>query len=284
MAVVPEPSAPTPTPSRAPCVVLCDLDGVVWLARHPIPGAVEAIASLRAAGHRVLFVTNNSYPPVQDSEEALESMGVPARGDVLTSAQAAAMMLEPGERAYVCGGPGIVQALTARGVEVRDDGPVEAVVVGFHREFDYDGLARASAKVRAGARLIATNDDATYPTPDGPIPGGGSILAAVATASGATPLIAGKPYAPMGDLVVAVIGRQAAFDAVVIGDRPDTDGRFARAIGCRFALVFTGVTKPGDAVDPLPDLAVADLAEVAAVLAVERAATTGRPVRAGTVG
>src|SRR6476659_9944878 len=150
-------------------VVLCDLDGVVWLARAAIPGSVEAIAALRAAGHRVLFVTNNSNPPLADNEAALAAIGIAAVGDVLTSAQAAALLLEPGESAYVAGGPGIVEALTARGVEVRDDGPVDAVVVGFHREFDYDGLARASRKVRAGARLIGTNDDATYPTADGPI-------------------------------------------------------------------------------------------------------------------
>src|SRR6478735_4384494 len=250
-----------------PPTVLCDLDGVVWLARAPIAGSVAAIATLRARGHRVLFVTNNSNPPLTDSEGALESMGIPARGDVLTSAQAAALLLEPGESAYVAGGPGIVEALAARGVEVRDDGPVDAVVVGFHREFDYDGLARASSKVRAGARLIGTNDDATYPTADGPIPGGGSILAAVAFASGATPLVAGKPYAPMAALVTEVLGARAAADAVMVGDRPDTDGRFARAIGCRFALVYTGVTKPGMAVDPAPDLAVDDLRAVAAALA-----------------
>ena len=121
--------------------------------------------------------------------------------------------------------------------------------------------------MRGGARLIATNDDATYPTPAGPIPGGGSILAAVATASGVVGLVAGKPYRPMADLVTAVVGRQAAIDAVVVGDRPDTDGRFARAIGCRFGLVYTGVTRPGEVVDPVPDLAADDLAAVAAMLA-----------------
>lgn len=243
-------------------VVLCDLDGVVWLARQAIPGSVEAIAALRAAGHRVLFVTNNSNPPLADTEGALEWIGVPARGDVLTSAQAAALLLQPGETAYVAGGQGIVEALAARGVEVRNDGPVDAVVVGFHREFDYDGLARASSLVRAGARLVGTNDDATYPTAEGPIPGGGSILAAVAFASGVEPVIAGKPYAPMASLVVDVVGARAAAAAVMVGDRPDTDGRFARAIGCRFALVYSGVTKPGAMVDPTPDLTAADLAGV----------------------
>ncbi len=247
--------------------MLCDLDGVVWLARAPIAGSVAAIATLRARGHRVLFVTNNSNPPLTDSEGALESMGIPARGDVLTSAQAAALLLQPGERAYVAGGPGIVEALAARGVEVRDDGPVDAVVVGFHREFDYDGLARASSKVRAGARLIGTNDDATYPTADGPIPGGGSILAAVAFASGVEPVVAGKPYAPMASLVVDVVGARSAAAAVMVGDRPDTDGRFARAIGCRFALVYSGVTAPGVVTDPVPDLAADDLAAIVGMLA-----------------
>ena len=247
--------------------MLCDLDGVVWLARAPIAGSVAAIATLRARGHRVLFVTNNSNPPLTDSEGALESMGIPARGDVLTSAQAAALLLQPGERAYVAGGPGIVEALAARGVEVRDDGPVDAVGVGFHREVDYDGLARASSKVRAGARLIGTNDDATYPTADGPIPGGGSILAAVAFASGVEPVVAGKPYAPMASLVVDVVGARAAAAAVMVGDRPDTDGRFARAIGCRFALVYSGVTAPGVVTDPVPDLAADDLAAIVGMLA-----------------
>jgi HAD superfamily hydrolase (TIGR01450 family) len=249
-----------------PPVILCDLDGVVWLARQAIPGSVEAVAGLRAGGHRVLFVTNNSNPLLADTEGALAAIGIPASGDVLTSAQAAALLVHPGESAYVAGGPGIVEALGARGVEVRDDGPVDAVVVGFHREFDYDGLARASSKVRAGARLIGTNDDATYPTAEGPIPGGGSILAAIAFASGAQPVVAGKPYAPMASLVAEIVGARAAAAAVMVGDRPDTDGRFARAIGCRFALVYSGVTAPGTVTDPVPDLTAADLAGVVGAL------------------
>jgi HAD superfamily hydrolase (TIGR01450 family) len=211
-------------------------------------------------------VTNNSASLVEEQEQALADIGIPAVGDVLTSAQAAAELMQPGETAYVCGGEGIVQALHARGVEVRTDGTVDAVLVGFHRDFDYAGLTRAATAVRAGARLIGTNDDPTYPTPDGPIPGGGSILAAVATASGMQPVVAGKPYRPMVALVQEIIGEEAALDAVMVGDRPDTDGRFARAIGCRFALVWSGVTRRGAAVVPVPDVAVANLAAVAALL------------------
>lgn len=257
--------------------VLCDLDGVVWLAHRPIPGSVEAIARLRAAGHRVLFVTNNSSARIEQQEAALAEIGIPAHGDVLTSAMAAALLLEPGEHALVCGGAGVVQALETRGVRVTCttdavDGPAatadagthfDAVVVGWHRTFDYDGLTRAALAVQRGARLVGTNDDATYPTPDGAIPGGGSLLAAVQTASGAAAEVAGKPYAPMAALVRRVVGADAAQRAVMVGDRPTTDGRFARALGCRYAHVQSGVTPAGAAVDPLPDADVADLAAVA---------------------
>jgi 4-nitrophenyl phosphatase len=243
--------------------VLCDLDGVVWLAHQAIPGSVGAIARLRAVGHRVLFVTNNSSARVEDQEEALGAIGIPAAGDVLTSALAAALLVQPGERALVCGGDGVVQALEARGVQVVWDGDADAVVVGWHRTFDYDGLTRAARAVRRGARLLGTNDDATYPTPDGPIPGGGSILAAVQTAAGVQPLIAGKPYEPMAELVRSVVGADAARAAVMVGDRPSTDGLFARTLGCRYAHVDSGVTPAGAVVDPTPDLRAADLAGVA---------------------
>jgi len=255
------------TPDDLPCTVLCDLDGVVWLAHQPIAGAVEGIARLRAAGHRVLFVTNNSAARVEAQEAALAAIGVPAHGDVLTSAMAAAQLVQPGERALVCGDDGVVQALQRRGVTVAvDDEPVDAVLVGFHRSFDFDGLARAARAVRRGARLIGTNDDATYPTPDGPIPGGGAILAAVETACGLKAVVAGKPYEPMATLVRAAVGDEAAARAVMVGDRPSTDGRFARLLGCRYAHVWSGVTLRGALLEPAPDLALDDLGAVADAL------------------
>ena len=252
-----------------PCVVLCDLDGVVWLAHQPIPGSVDAIARLRTAGHRVLFVTNNSSARVEVQEESLLAIGIPATGDVLTSATAAAMLIEPGERVLVCGGEGVVQAVAARGVVIVDgagDRDVDAVVVGFHRTFDYEAMLRASRAAANGARLIGTNDDATYPTPDGPIPGGGAILASIVIASGVVPIIAGKPYEPMAALVRSTIGDSALRGAVMIGDRPETDGLMAATLGCRYAHVETGVTAPGATVVPHPDLIAADLAAVAKVL------------------
>jgi glycerol-1-phosphatase len=250
-----------------PAVVICDLDGVIWLSHRPIPGSVEAVARLRAAGRRILFVTNNSSMPVADQEHALALIGIPAAGDVFTSAGAAAALVQPGERVLVCGGPGVVEAVTIAGASAVAGDDVsgttaDVVVVGFHRDFDYERLRIAATAVRNGARLIATNDDATYPTPDGPIPGGGAIMAAVATAAGVEPVIAGKPHTPMALAVLDLLGRPDPATLLVVGDRPSTDGLFAGALGCPFALVRSGVTTAGSAVDVPVAIDAADLAAV----------------------
>ncbi len=233
-----------------------DLDGVLWLGDRPLPGSAEAVARLRAAGEDVVFCTNNSRQPVAVVEEKLAAMGVPAQGDVLTSAMAAMALVAPGERVLVCAGAGVVEAVEAHGAVVVREGPADAVLVGFHRDFDFERLRAAATAVWAGARLLATNDDATYPTPDGPIPGGGAILAAVERATGVAAVVAGKPNPSMAALVVERLGP----DGVMVGDRPDTDGRFAVSLGYRFALVLSGVTAVDDDVDPVPDLVAPDLA------------------------
>jgi HAD superfamily hydrolase (TIGR01450 family) len=255
--------------------VLCDLDGVVWLARRPIPGAVEAIARLRASGRRLLFVTNNSMSVIADQEAALESIGVPATGDVVTSAQAGASLIEPGETALVCGAAGLVEAVAARGATVVREGPADVVIVGLHHDFDYWRLQAANAAIRGGARFVATNDDPSFPTPTGQIPGAGALVAAVATASGTLPVVAGKPYEPMARLVAARCGPDFRPDrALVVGDRPSTDGLFARAIGCPYAFVRSGVIPVGSVPDADVEVAIdaVDLASVVDLL------LAGRPV------
>lgn len=266
--------------TRAVDTVLCDLDGVVWLDHEPIAGSVEALAMLRSAGMRVLFVTNNSAHTIDDHEQALSRIGIAARGDVVSSAMAAAQLVLPGERVLVAAGPGVVEALERRGAEVMLNngrppvGSVDAVVVGLHRDFDYDRLSVAASAARTCGRLIGTNTDPTLPTPTGPLPGGGALLAAVAAASGVEPVIAGKPYPPMGELVSAIVTatRQPVRPErmVMVGDRIDTDGRFAAHLGCRFALVRSGVAAdrrpPQQHLRGTPvavDLEVDDLAAVA---------------------
>jgi HAD superfamily hydrolase (TIGR01450 family) len=236
-----------------------DLDGVLWRGEMPIPGAADAVARLRAGGERVVFLTNNSSPTVAEHLAKLLRMGITVGSeDLLTSAQAAASMLLPGSTALACAGAGVREALEARGVRVVEAGPADAVVVGWHGEFDFPRLARAADAVRAGARLVGTNEDATYPTPDGLLPGAGALLAAVAYASGATPEVAGKPNEPMRRLIAERVGSVAT----VVGDRPSTDGALARALGARFALVLSGVTGEGelDGLQPAPDAVAPDLA------------------------
>ena len=220
------------------CWVL-DLDGVVWLADQPVPGSPEAVVRARAEGVRIIFVTNNSSMAVGDYLAKLERMGIPTNpDDLVTSAQAAASLLAPGTTALACAGPGVVEALAQRGVETRREGPVDAVVVGWHRNFDFAGLDRACQAVWGGARLVATNADATYPTPDGLLPGAGSILASVEFATGTKAEVAGKPQQPIVDLLKLRAGR---ID-MVVGDRLDTDGLLATRLGVAFGLVLTGVT------------------------------------------
>jgi 4-nitrophenyl phosphatase len=233
-----------------------DLDGVIWKGDAPIANGVRAAQLAIANGSDVLFVTNFSYSRLADQEAKLDHLGIDARGRVITSAMAAADLVREGERALVCAGPGVVEALQARRAEVVTDGRADVVVVGFHFEFDYARLTAACRAVWAGARLVATNDDATYPASDGLLPGGGAILAAVVTATGAIPTVAGKPYPPMCEAVWRRLGRDRP--AVVVGDRPDTDGRFARALGYEFALVLSGVTHSADGADPAPDIVGAD--------------------------
>lgn len=256
-------------------MILCDLDGVVWLAHVPIEGSVEAISFARSRGIRVLFVTNNSFSTLDQQVEALARIGIAAGGDVVTSAMSVRTVISPGWRVMVCGGEGLIEEVERAGATVvvpylqrRDRRQFDAVVVGFHRQFDYEVLSDALTAVRGGARLIGSNEDPTYPTPDGPIPGGGAILAAIAKASGRTPIVTGKPHGAMAALVREMCGDVTADEMVMIGDRADTDGQFARTVGCRFGLVLSGVTSSPH--DSGADLVAPNLREMVGALTGQR--------------
>lgn len=242
-----------------------DLDGVLWRGDRPIAGAAEAVRRLRGAGERVAFVTNNARPTHAEVAAKLAAHDIDAGEDLITSPMAAAALVVPGERVLVCGGPGVAEAVAERGAVGVDPGAllpsevagaVDAVVVGLHLDFDYHRLAVAAAAVHAGARLLATNDDSTYPADGVLLPGAGAILAAVERAAGTTAVVAGKPHDPMVRLVRDRLGP----DGIVVGDRADTDGAFAVALGWSFALVLSGVTGPADLpTDPPADRTARDL-------------------------
>lgn len=247
-------------------VALLDLDGVVYVGPDAVPGIPDALRAAREGGMRLGFVTNNASRTPEEVSEHLRELGVPADAtDVITSSQAAATvvgeMFDAGARVLAVGGPGVASALRAVGltvVERAEDAPV-AVVQGYGRDVGWAQLAEAVVAVRNGARYVATNTDATIPSPRGPLPGNGAMVGIVSTITGATPVIAGKPDPAMH---AECVRRTGARQPLVVGDRLDTDIEGARRAGAASLLVLSGVTDPATllAAGPLhrPDLLAAD--------------------------
>jgi 4-nitrophenyl phosphatase len=186
----------------------------------------------------VLFVTNNALRTIDELQSQLSAIDIDTRvEELLSSAQAAASLLAAGSTAYVVGGPGLNAAVSDAGVGHSATSP-DAVVVGLAPSFDYATCDAAARFVRAGATFIATNVDATLPGTDGLHAGAGAIVAAIQTAAGTAPIVAGKPYEPMARLAAA----RSKIGAVV-GDRPSTDGAFATRLGVPFAHVVSQVVE-----------------------------------------
>lgn len=232
-------------PAERYAAFLFDLDGVLYRGDHAVPGAPETVASLLDAGCRAVFLTNNSSRTPDEVAEKLSGLGIPAvPEDVVTSAQATLGMLEGVETAYVIGEVGVRLALEEAGVKVLDGEPdrVDAVVVGWDRDVTYATLRMASVLVARGARFLATNVDASYPAPGGELwPGAGALAAVVATTTGRRPEVAGKPARPMFD---AALARAATRDALMVGDRVETDAVGAGQAGIDAAVVLSGAATP----------------------------------------
>jgi glycerol 3-phosphatase-2 len=236
-------------------LVLLDLDGVVYIGQAAVSGAAPALDRVRAAGVRTAFVTNNASRPPGVVADHLRELGVHADDDdVVTSAQAASALLArrfpAGSSVLVVGGEGLYRALEAAGlkpVASVDDGPV-AVAQGFSPDIGWRLLAEGTRAVRSGLPWIATNTDLTVPTPYGPAPGNGTLVAAVAAATGVQPEVAGKPQPT---LFREAVERYGAQRPLVVGDRLDTDLEGARAAGMDGLAVLTGVHR-------VPDLLAAE--------------------------
>jgi glycerol 3-phosphatase-2 len=242
-----------------------DLDGVVWLAGAPISGSANGVAELRRAGHPVAFITNDPGRTRAQTAALLEQVGIEATADdVVTSSVAVAERLrsELGPASvYLIGPDALREELELAGLDVVDANhrTVDAVVVGGHAGFDYEELRAATSAVRAGAPLWATGRDATYPTPDGLVPGTGALVAAVETASEARARVAGKPEPPMFEAAKRRLGRGRI---AMVGDTLDADIAGGQRAGMATILVLSGRTGREDlelaAIQPdlvLPDLA-----------------------------
>ena len=255
--------------------LLIDLDGVVYTGGAVIPGAAEFLAAARSHGLPFLLVTNNSTTGPARVAERLAGMGIDVQPtEILTSSDAAAAYVVAtgprDARALVVGEAGLRDTLAAAGVKVVEDGEaVDWVVAGLDRSFDYARLTAATLAIRGGAHFLATNVDALLPVEGGAVlPGAGSIVAAIATATGVQPTIAGKPSPALFQRGLQRLGNLAPREAAMVGDRVDTDIQGAQAAGLRTVLVLSGVStaREAAALDPPADAVLDRLGSLASVL------------------
>ena len=239
-------------------LAMLDLDGVVYIGRHAIPGAPEHIARARAEGMHVAFVTNNASRSPTEVAEHLVELGVDAApDDVVTSAQAAAHLLVErlgrGAAVFFLGGPGLQLALQGEGLRAVtkiEDEPV-AVVTGYGPDVPWRRLMQGAVLIRDGLPWVASNADMTVPMEYGLGPGHGVLVKMLADFSGVAPVVAGKPQRPLLDETLRRVGGERP---LMVGDRLDTDIEGAHRAGVDSLLVMTGVTSPADLVAAGPHL------------------------------
>jgi len=246
---------------------LIDLDGVVWVGRDLIPGAVDALRELGERGTGFVFITNNPGGARAVYAARLREAGVDVGEDRIvtageSTARLAAKTAGPGATAFVIGADAFHEAVAAEGLELSEGEAgrqADIVVVSGHRGFDYEELLTATLALQAGAKLFATSRDPNLPMPGGAWPGTGAVLAAVETASGATAEIGGKPEHQLFDLACERLDARDGRVAMV-GDRIASDIEGGRRAGLDTVLVLTGATASEDeAAKSGADHVIADL-------------------------
>lgn len=231
-----------------------DMDGVLYRGRQVIPGAVEVLHKLREGGGHILFFTNNSSGTREYFADRLRQMGFDAEPqEVLATAYGSARYIKSQSSSrpcvYVVGESGLEEELRRVGAEViSPGGRAEWVVVGICWRFTYALLDEAQWQIRQGARFVATNLDAVYPDEEGRLrPGAGSMVSAIATASGKQPeVVIGKPETWLLEMALRE-WKASPQEVLFVGDRLDTDIECGNRLGCDTALVLTGVTTEGEA-------------------------------------
>ena len=223
---------------------LMDMDGVLVREDQAIPGADRFIGRLRERGTPFLVLTNNSIYTRRDLAARLVASGIEVPEEAIwTSALATARFLEdqrPDGSAFVIGEAGLTTALHDAGYTLTERAP-DYVVLGETRTYSFERITRAIRLIVAGARFIATNPDATGPTPDGPLPATGSVAALISRATGVDPYFVGKPNPLMMRSALNAIDAHSE-TAAMVGDRMDTDVVSGLEAGMETILVLSGVT------------------------------------------
>jgi 4-nitrophenyl phosphatase len=255
-----------------------DMDGVLYRGAEVLPGVKELLDALTLRERPVMLATNNSMSTPEAYERKLAAMGldIPASA-VITSALATRdyllQRLPEGAGIYVIGMPALREQLFEgtpfHPVQYGEEQPA-AVVIGLDLEFTYAKLKAAHEAIQRGALFIATNADTTLPTEAGLVPGAGSIVAALAAATGQRPIVIGKPETPMLETAMTRMGAPPE-ETVMLGDRLDTDILAGERAGMLTVLVLTGVSTREDlsSAEALPDVVVSDLPSLVEAITAE---------------
>jgi 4-nitrophenyl phosphatase len=249
--------------------IILDMDGVLWRDNQAIGDLPSIFTRISDLGLRVVLATNNATKNVVEYQEKLAGFGVRiAAEQIVNSAMACGDMLQDrfphGGKLYIVGSPNLVDTLQSYGFESAAEGePVLAVVAGLDIQITYTKLRNATLQIYKGALFVGTNPDRTFPTPDGLIPGAGSILAAIKAATYIEPVIAGKPSPLMYNIAIKLLDTLPR-DTIAIGDRFDTDIVGGQRAGLKTALLLSGVEDPSMSTNwiPEPDIVIKDLSEL----------------------
>ena len=227
---------------------ICDMDGVIYKGNTIMPGVVEFVEWLDKNNKEFLFLTNASERSPLELSQKMQRMGLDIdEKHFYTSALATAKFIDrqsPGCTAYIIGGPGLHNALHDVGIGQNDVDP-DYVVIGETQNYTYDAILRATTHVLNGARLIGASPDITGPGEDGIVPACKALVAPVEIATGHNAYYIGKPNPLMMRTGLRMLGVHSE-DAVIIGDRMDTDIIAGIETGIETVLVLTGVTRRSD--------------------------------------
>jgi len=246
--------------------IILDMDGVLWRDKEPIgdlPGLFRQIANL---GLKVILATNNATRNVDEYLEKLSGYGVTLEPwQIITSAIACGIYLKEkypsGGKLYIIGSPSLVTSLESHGFQSATEGESAlAVVAGLDRQISYAKLRNATIQIYKGALFLGTNPDRTFPTPEGLVPGAGSILAALESATYVKPVIAGKPSPLLYSIAMERLQTTPA-ETIAVGDRFDTDIVGGQRAGLKTAMLLSGVESSANSADwiPQPDMIAPDL-------------------------
>ena len=223
---------------------ICDMDGVIYHGNKLLPGVDKFLKWLSDEKKEFLFLTNSSSMSPRELHQKLKRMGLEVSEDhFYTSALATAKFIAtqaPGCSAYVIGAPGLVNAIYEQGITMNDINP-DYVVVGETSNYNYESLLKAVDLVNRGAKLIGTNPDMTGPSETGIIPACRALIAPIELATGKSAYFVGKPNPLMMRTGLKMLGVHSA-DAVMVGDRMDTDIIAGIETGLETVLVLSGVT------------------------------------------